>query len=119
MKWSELQEFIWEDFSLLSWADIAEDKYTLLQKFWNGEVQLSPEAVSKLQELCRSFYEDYKNHVKPYTPNFHPDFWRSAKYFAQFLREAKSFLDESGIDLQVFVRDFLHKFFDLFSAFFS
>lgn len=60
--WGELSNFTWAELRTLKWADLSVDKYTLLQKLWNDEVSLSPEAENKLKDLCKPFANEYQKH---------------------------------------------------------
>lgn len=110
MKWKELDylKLTWNDFELLSWAGISEDKYTMLQKLWNGELSLSPEVETKLIGLCKPFIEEYQKH---YVKKFNlRDTLSSLSKFLQFLINLHTLQEAYGQELQTLlekVLDFL------------
>lgn len=60
MKWNELQNCTWGELCTLTWNDLKNDKTVILEKVWNGEITLTPEAESKFLLLCEPILNQFQ-----------------------------------------------------------
>lgn len=106
LTWGEAKNFTWAELKTLQWCDIKDDKYTILQRYWNGEITLSPETEAKFKELCSPFADEYYRRYNKKI-NF-KDFLTSASQCVALLRN----LVALGEEFQQPVQELVQNIFD-------
>lgn len=64
MTYEELKTFTWEELSALTYYQLKMDKYELLVKAQNSQIQLPDEITQKLQPLCNILSETFPEERK-------------------------------------------------------
>ena len=64
MTYEELKSFTWEELSSLTYYQLKMDKYELLVKAQNSQLQLPDEITMKLQQLCSILSENFPEEKK-------------------------------------------------------
>ncbi len=112
MKWDDVKRFTWQELLAFRWAELTDHEVDLLQKYWNKELQLSPEIAHKLQVLCEPFAKEYN---KRYKRKFSfKDFLSAASSASTLIRNVQSMGEEYRepfLNLLHAVLDFLHEVF--------
>jgi|GEM_PF-6433304 len=107
MKWNDIKSFTWNELSALQWCNLTEHESELLQKYWNGELQLSSDTEHKLQLLCKPFAMEYNKH---YENKFSiKDFLSDASAAVALIRNVL----EMGEKYKEFFKELLHSVFEL------